>query len=225
MCSRFCRKDKSNATLNKKIRGAQLEGWCYQAIVGAQEEESLSVNLRSRGDAKPIGSFRIDELLAKLKTESMPSSQKLDVIDAWKDKSLETFAPPPRGEAGKGEIDELRRENEELRRQLKQANSGAPAVKMNGAATPDKKAGPGLQRQGSLQLRKQNSRAFADISVEEDLESFLEDHPYVGGFEPSKRDAELFDQMECAGQIPESPGLQRWYDLMSSTSKMTRSSW
>jgi len=217
--------DKSNATLNKKIRGAQLDGWCYQAIVGAQEEESLSVNLRSRDSPKPIGSFRIDELLAKLKTESMPSSQKLDVIDAWKDKSLETFAPPPRAEAGKGEIDELRRENEELRRQLKQANSGAPAVKMNGAATPDKKAGPGLQRQGSLQLRKQNSRAFADISVEEDLESFLEDHPYVGGFEPSKRDAELFDQMECAGQIPESPGLQRWYDLMSSTSKMTRSSW
>jgi len=108
-----------------------------------------------------------------------------------------------------------------LRRQLKQAlaDSGTPAV--NGNA-PSK---PGLQRQGSLQLRKQNSRAFADISVEEDLESFLEDHPYVGGFEPSKRDAELFDQMECAGQIPESPGLQRWYDLMSSTSKMTRSSW
>lgn len=149
----------------------------------------------------------------------MPSSQKLDVIDSWKGKGLDTFTPPPRAEAnGKiddGKMDELRRENEELRRQLKQAQA------VNGAA-PSK---PGLQRQGSLQLRKQNSRAFADISVEEDLESFLEDHPYVGGFQPSKRDAELFDQMECAGQLPESPGLQRWYDLMSSTSKMTRSSW
>jgi hypothetical protein len=213
--------DKSNATLNKKIRAAQLEGWCYQAIVGAQEEETLSVNLRSRDSPKPIGSFRIDEILAKLKEESMPSSQKLDVIDSWKGKGPETFAPLPRAEAGNGQMDELRRENEELRRKLKEAlaSTGTPAA--NGLA-PGK---PGLQRQGSLQLRKQNSRAFADISVEEDLESFLEDHPYVGGFEPSKRDAELFDQMECAGQIPESPGLQRWYDLMSSTSKMTRSSW
>ena len=31
MCSPLCREDKSNATLNKKIRGAQLDGWCYQA--------------------------------------------------------------------------------------------------------------------------------------------------------------------------------------------------
>jgi hypothetical protein len=194
--------DKSNATLNKKIREAQLEGWCYQAIVGAQEEENWSVNLRSRDSAKPIGSFRVDDLLKKLKDESMPSSQKLESIDLWKGKGPETFAPPPRAEAAAPAV------------------NGAPAP--NGAvpATP-----PKLQRQGSLQLRKQNSRAFADISVEEDLESFLEDHPFVGGFQPSKRDAELFDQMECAGQLPESPGLQRWYDLMASTAKMTRNSW
>ena len=38
------------------------------------------------------------------------------------------------------------------------------------------------------------SRLFADIAVDDDLEAWLEDHSYIGGFTATQRDAELFDQ-------------------------------
>ena len=38
------------------------------------------------------------------------------------------------------------------------------------------------------------SKLFADIAVDDDLEAWLEDHSYIGGFTATQRDAELFDQ-------------------------------
>lgn len=86
-------------------------------------------------------------------------------------------------------------------------------------------AKPALKRGNSLQLRKQKSALFADISVDDDLESWLEDHPYVGGYMPSSRDAELYDQFDCSGQIPETPNLHRWYLHMQSQQAHVRASW
>jgi hypothetical protein len=196
--------DKSNATLSKKVREAQLEGWCYQAIVGEKEEASWSINLRTRESAKPLGSFVLDAALEKFKIESMPTSMKLNEIQPWKGMGPGSFAPPARET---------------------QAASASGAKETPAASASGAKESPGLKRQGSLQLRKQLSRAFADISVDDDLETWLEDHPYLGGFVPTKRDAELFDQMECAGQLPATPCLQRWYAAMEGTSKAIRSSW
>ena len=75
--------DTSSATLNKKVRDAQLAGWCYQAVVGAKEEAEWSANLRSRDSSKPLGSFAVDALIEKLRAESMPSSRPLNSVAAW----------------------------------------------------------------------------------------------------------------------------------------------
>ena len=75
--------DTSSATLNKKVRDAQIAGWCYQAVVGAKEEAEWGANLRSRDSPKPLGTFAVDALIEKLKNESMPSSRPLNTVVAW----------------------------------------------------------------------------------------------------------------------------------------------
>lgn len=69
------------------------------------------------------------------------------------------------------------------------------------------------------------SKLFAEISVDDDLEAWLEDHSYIGGFSPTQRDAELFDQFQCSGQLPSTPNLQRWYLHMEMFSNSVRSQW
>jgi threonyl-tRNA synthetase len=80
----YAEADTGNDTLNKKVRNAQLAGWCYQAVVGAREEEDWSVNLRERGNKKPIGSFAMEAFIAKLTDESMPTSRPLNTLTPWK---------------------------------------------------------------------------------------------------------------------------------------------
>ena len=59
----FCDADVGSATLNKKVRAAQLAQYNYILVVGATEKESDSVNIRTRADGK-LGIKTVDETIA-----------------------------------------------------------------------------------------------------------------------------------------------------------------
>ncbi|CAE7256800.1 ths1 [Symbiodinium sp. CCMP2592] len=177
----YAEAETSGKTLNKKVREAQLAQWNYIAVVGAEEQTSLSVNLRSRESAQALGSFSMMDFIAKLDSEAMPSSQPLRQFEPFQGRLPETKKPEPEASKQKGQ-------------------------------------------KGSLQLRKANSDRFASLSVEEDVEGFLESHPYVKGFSPSKADVELFDQL-CESGVPETPNLKRWFDHIESFPSAERAQW
>lgn len=183
--------ETSGKTLNKKVREAQLASWNYVAVVGAEEQNALSVNLRSRESEKPLGVFSMVDFIAKLDSEAMPSSQPL--------RHFEAFQGRLPAEPSKKEVPEP-----------------MPSAKL----APK----PAFQKQGSLQLRKAASDKFAGLSVDDDVEAFLESHPYVKGFEPSFADAELFEQLSESG-VPETPNLKRWFDHVGSFSSSDRAQW
>ncbi|CAJ1349494.1 unnamed protein product [Effrenium voratum] len=181
--------ETSGKTLNKKVREAQLAQWNYVAVVGADEQSKLSVNLRSRESEKPLGLFSMVDFVAKLDAEAMPSSQPLRQFEAFQGRlpvPKSAVVPEPEAPAARGK--------------------------------------PTFQKQGSLQLRKAANDRFAKLSVDDDVEAFLESHPYVKGFEPSSSDAELFEQLSESG-LPETPNLRRWFDHVESFSSVERASW
>ena len=45
----------------------EVAGYCYQAVVGEQEEADWSVTLRERGQKKPLGTLVLPDLVTKLK--------------------------------------------------------------------------------------------------------------------------------------------------------------
>lgn len=55
--------DRSNDTLNKKIRNAQLHQWNLILVVGELEEKEGSVTVRNRDDSKVVGKMSIPEFL------------------------------------------------------------------------------------------------------------------------------------------------------------------
>ncbi|KAF9913376.1 threonyl-tRNA synthetase [Lobosporangium transversale] len=66
----FADVDTSDSTLNKKIRNAEIAQYNFIFVVGAEEEASNSVNVRSRDDvdSKAKGQVRpLDEVIPKLK--------------------------------------------------------------------------------------------------------------------------------------------------------------
>jgi threonyl-tRNA synthetase len=62
--------DASNLTLNKRIRNSQISQTSYALIIGAEEVESQTVNVRTR-DGNQLGSFSIEQLLVKFKEEEI----------------------------------------------------------------------------------------------------------------------------------------------------------
>jgi len=185
----------SSKTLNKKVRESQLAQWNYIAVVGETEMTSLSVNLRERDLEKPLGTFSMQEFIAKLDSLAMPSSLPLRQFEPFEGKL--PVAPAP---------------------------VAAPAA---AAAPADAKASarPTLRKQASsLQERMKSSKQFAELTVEDDVEAFLEQHPYVKGFQPTKADVELFDQLAESG-FPETPNLKRWFDHVGSFNEMERKAW
>ncbi|HLC85449.1 MAG TPA: threonine--tRNA ligase [Candidatus Nanoarchaeia archaeon] len=60
--------DFDPATLNKKVRDAQLEQVPYILVIGEKEAEKKTVNVRTR-DEKVHGDMPVDELIIKLKEE------------------------------------------------------------------------------------------------------------------------------------------------------------
>eukprot|EP00440_Ansanella_granifera_P043333 gb/GFBE01046974.1/.p1 GENE.gb/GFBE01046974.1/~~gb/GFBE01046974.1/.p1 ORF type:complete len:890 (+),score=287.08 gb/GFBE01046974.1/:1-2670(+) len=189
--------ENSGKTLNKKVREAQLAQWNYIAVVGEQEKNAFTVNLRSRESEKPLGVFSMADFIAKLDSEAMPCSQPLRQFEAFEGKLPDVPKP-----------------------------AAAVANGSSGAETPAaaKSPKPGLNKAGSLQLRKQVSKQFATLSVDDDIEAQLENHPYVKGFTPSSADTELFEQLSQSG-FPATPNLRRWYEHVESFSSTERAGW
>ena len=53
--------DKSNDTINKKVRTHQLEQWSFILVAGEEEQKSGTVDVRSRENVR-LGKMRIDKL-------------------------------------------------------------------------------------------------------------------------------------------------------------------
>lgn len=62
--------DKTNLTLRKKIRNAQVAQSSYILVVGAQEEEDGTVHVRNR-DGQQLGSFELEDLYQKFRKEEI----------------------------------------------------------------------------------------------------------------------------------------------------------
>jgi len=62
--------DLGGGTLNKKVREAQVAQFNYILVVGKQEEDNMTVNLRVRGQKKPVGSKGLSDLIEQLRTEN-----------------------------------------------------------------------------------------------------------------------------------------------------------
>ena len=60
--------DKSNETLGKKVRNAQLERVFYMITVGEKEEESNTLSVRSRDGSLEHG-VQIGKFISKVKKE------------------------------------------------------------------------------------------------------------------------------------------------------------
>jgi len=198
--------DKSGKTLPKKVALAQTGQWNYTCVVGQQEMDSLSVKVRQRDVKDPIGVFTLVDFVAKLDAEAMPTSKPLCKFEDFQGRSPMVEAP---------------------------AVAAAPAASTN--ATPNGKAPAEKpakveasrslpQQTSSLQMRKQKSKGFAELQVDDDVETFLEHHPYVKGFKPTKSDLELYNQLSATA-FPETPNLRRWYEHIDSFTPNQRESW
>ena len=66
--------DKSNVTLNKKVRNAQIAQWNYILVAGEEEVKTGTVDVRTR-DGKREGKFRVDDLVTHLKSLYPKQSQ------------------------------------------------------------------------------------------------------------------------------------------------------
>lgn len=198
----------SSKTLNKKVRESQLAQWNYICVVGEKEMTDLSVNVRQRDVERPLGTFSMTDFVAKLESEAMPTSQPLRQFEPFQGRSPAPTAAPAA------------------------AATPAPAAaapKPAAAAAKPAAAAPKAKSQGFGTLRKMNSKEFAKsrfgaLEVEDDVEHFLEDHPYVKGFTPTKADVELFNQLTESG-FPKTPNLRRWFDHVGSFSASERAAW
>jgi threonyl-tRNA synthetase len=66
--------DLSSDKLGAKIRNARLQRYPYMLVVGPKEAEADAVGVRSR-DAGELGAMKVDELAARLLTESAPPNE------------------------------------------------------------------------------------------------------------------------------------------------------
>jgi len=89
--------------------------------------------------------------------------------------------------------------------------SSTAAVASNGSA--DAKKAP---------TAKDKPKATASAPKAGGDEDFLADHPYLGGFAPSKKDAEVFSSLR---DVPKTPNFARWYEHISSFSAKEKESW
>jgi len=55
-------------------------------------------------------------------------------------------------------------------------------------------------------------------------ESFLAVHPYLGGFQPSRADAELFEKLSKTGR-PSTPNMARWFEHVGSFQPAQQKAW
>lgn len=68
-------------------------------------------------------------------------------------------------------------------------------------------------------------RPAAPPAVGPELEAFLVDHPYIGGFSPSARDCQVYNELQKSSGRPATPALERWYDHIASFPSFQRGGW
>lgn len=73
--------DVSNHTIDKKVRNAQMDQYNFILVIGAQEVESNTVNVRNR-EGEILGKKTIDELIQFFKSLSpQKSKQELRILE------------------------------------------------------------------------------------------------------------------------------------------------
>merc|ERR1711957_303321 len=60
--------------------------------------------------------------------------------------------------------------------------------------------------------------------TQDPVEAFLEQHPYVKGFQPTKADREHYESLLSSG-LPTTPNLQRWFAHVESFTETERKKW
>eukprot|EP00931_Biecheleriopsis_adriatica_P100687 TRINITY_DN75945_c0_g1_i1.p1 TRINITY_DN75945_c0_g1~~TRINITY_DN75945_c0_g1_i1.p1 ORF type:complete len:864 (-),score=160.53 TRINITY_DN75945_c0_g1_i1:96-2621(-) len=65
-----------DATMNKKIREAQVAQYNYILVLGEKEEQSMSVNVRARGKKQPLGTKTLAEFIDQIEDENQPRALK-----------------------------------------------------------------------------------------------------------------------------------------------------
>lgn len=70
-----------NATLNKKVRTAQMAQYNYILVVGEKEETDNTVNVRIRDQKKPKGVMTIGDFIRSLKELSPPKSEAQKIYE------------------------------------------------------------------------------------------------------------------------------------------------
>jgi len=85
--------DISGKTLPKKVREAQLAQWNFLAVVGPADQEKLTVNLRERDAQEALGEMSLQDLMAKLDSLGMPSSQPFRKFEAFEGRMPVVAAP------------------------------------------------------------------------------------------------------------------------------------
>lgn len=190
----YAEAELSGLKLNKKIRNAQLAQWNYMAIVGEKEEGTLTVNLRSReGGEKPVGTFTLTDFLKKLRAEDTPTSQPLFQFGTFE----KTGATPESPYAVVRASNVPTQSEPDDKGVAQSAKEVAPSAKTSDESSkPSKKA--------------------------DTVEEFLEVHPYVAGFMPSKADRDMIDALTS---VPKSRNLLRWYNHISTFSPTERALW
>lgn len=73
-----------DGTLNKKVREAQVAQFNYILVVGQQEEDEGAVNVRARGQKRPLGTKSLQEFIEQLEEENNPRALR-------KPKAVEPF--------------------------------------------------------------------------------------------------------------------------------------
>jgi histidyl-tRNA synthetase len=80
-------------------------------------------------------------------------------------------------------------------------------------------AAPAASAQSPAQIRA------APKGVGAEMEAYLTEHPYIGGFRPSARDCSLFDELNRTSGKPSTTALRRWYEHIESFPSVQRKSW
>mmetsp|Transcript_109282 Transcript_109282/g.304635 ORF Transcript_109282/g.304635 Transcript_109282/m.304635 type:complete len:878 (+) Transcript_109282:65-2698(+) len=136
------------------------------------------------------------------------------------DKPLGSFSMP----AFIAKLDSLAMPTSQPLRVFEPFEGRSPAVAAAAAPAAGADDDAPKKKNSSLQLRKQTSKQFASLQVEDDVEALLELHPYVKGYQPTAADAELFKHLSESG-FPETPNLRRWFEHVESFTEMERSAW
>jgi len=103
------------------------------------------------------------------------------------------------------------------------APAAAPVMSAAPAASTVKSTAPALAVPAAAKASA--PKAAAPSGTGADVEAFLVDHPYVGGFRPCARDRTLFDELRLTSGRPSTPALGRWYDHIDSFPAVVRASW